>query len=323
VSVPLARVSRSGVVEAVHLGSVAVCDADGRLVAWAGDPAMVTYARSCTKPYQAAASLSLIGDGSSSEQVAVMCASHNAEEEHLDVVRGILDLADLDASALRCPPAWPLDPARAREVAEARPEYHDCSGKHAGMLLACVRAGLDPSTYQEATHPLQALVGQVLERGTGAAAVGVGVDGCGVPVHAFPLTGLATAYARLTRPETLGEAAPDAERALASMLAHPYLVAGRDRMCTQIMEAVPGVVVKVGAEGLVCAAVVEHGLGIALKVADGTSRARGPALVRVMRDLGAAAAEQEEALAAVARPPVLGGGRQVGEVTSDLRLDRT
>jgi L-asparaginase II len=313
-------VIRSGVEEAVHLGSVAVCDAAGRVVAQAGDPRSVTFARSCTKPIQAAVSLALAGESPSTEEVAVMCASHNAEERHVEMVSRLLDRAGMGFQDLQCPPAWPMDPDRAREVPGPRPEFHDCSGKHAGMLLACVRTGLDPGTYPHADHPLQARVLGAVVAAAGMPPAAVGVDGCGVPVHALPLAGLATAYARLARPERIDGLADRARTAVEAMRAHPYLVAGRGRLCTEVMRAVPGVVAKIGAEGLLCALAEEPGLGIAIKVADGASRARGPALVRVLALLGLLSEGQEEALAAVARPTVLGGGRPVGEVVSDLIL---
>src|SRR5919109_1157814 len=156
--VPLVRVLRSGLEEAVHLGSVAVADASGRLIAAAGDPDVVTFARSSMKPLQASVSVTLAGDDLGDEEVAVMCASHNGEPAHLDRVRAILRTAGLGVEALRTPPSWPLDQASAASVDGPRPEYHNCSGKHAGMLLASVRRGFDTGTYRQASNPLQAAV---------------------------------------------------------------------------------------------------------------------------------------------------------------------
>jgi L-asparaginase II len=319
--VPLARVVRSDVVEAVHLGSVAVCDAGGRLVASAGDAASVTFARSSLKPLQAAVSLDVAGEHPSAEEIAVMCASHNAEQVHVDAVHRLLGGAGLGTEALRCPPAWPLDAGRAREVAGPARDLHMCSGKHAGMLLACERAALPVETYLEPTHPLQERVLAAVETGTGAAPTAIGVDGCGLPVPALPLAGLATLYARLLDPGPLAPLGPSAAAATDAMRAHPYLVAGRGRLCTPVMEAVPGAIVKIGAEGVVCAGLAE-GLGVAVKVADGASRARGPVLVSVLRQLNALGPDAEAALAEVGRPPVQGGGVSVGHVEALVELSR-
>ena len=313
--IPLVRVMRSGLEEAVHLGSVAVADGQGRLLASAGDPDVVTFARSSMKPLQAAVSLTLAGDDLDQEDVAVMCASHNGEQVHLDRVRAILGRAGLGVDALRTPPSWPLDQASAADVDGPRPEYHNCSGKHAGMLLACVRRGFDPATYRQASHPLQAAVLDAV-RGAAGEPVTIGVDGCGVPVHALPLSSLARLFASLV---TSGLMA-GGDRSVAAMRAAPYLVAGRDRLCTAVMEAVPDVVVKVGAEGLVCAGVIGRGVGVAVKVLDGAARAAEPALVRSLAVLDVIEDPEAPALARFARPPVLGGGSPVGELVADFEL---
>jgi L-asparaginase II len=316
--VPLVRVVRSGFEEAVHLGSVAVADADGRLRAEAGEPHGVAFARSSMKPLQASVSLALAGEDLDDEEVAVMCASHNGEPRHLERVRSLLRRAGLGVEALRTPPSWPLDQATAAAVEGPRPEYHNCSGKHAGMLLACVRRGFDLETYREPEHPLQVAVLEAV-RAAAEEPRDVGVDGCGVPVHALPLSSLAAMYARLVTPGIV----PGADRAVAAMRAAPYMVAGRDRLCTALMEAVPEVVVKVGAEGLVCAGVVDGGIGVAVKVQDGAARAAEPALVRALTLLGVVRDPEAIGVARFARPPVLGGGRPVGELVADFDLTRS
>ncbi|HEX9822899.1 MAG TPA: asparaginase, partial [Actinomycetota bacterium] len=253
---PLVRLERSSLVESIHHGSVAVADDEGNLYASVGDPERVVFARSTTKPLQAAVSLGLIGEDLPDAEVAVMSASHNGEAIHLETVERILARAGLDSAALRCPPGLPLDPESARVVAEPLPVLHNCSGKHAGMLLACVRGGLDPASYLDAGHPLQGGVLEAVTAAAGRPPVAIGVDGCGVPVHALPLASLAALYARLPR------AAP---RPVAAMTAAPYLAAGRGRLCTAAMEAIRGLVVKNGAEGIMCAALIGRGLGVAVK----------------------------------------------------------
>jgi L-asparaginase II len=310
--VPLVRVIRSGVEESVHSGSVAVADAEGRLVASVGDPARVAFARSSMKPLQASVSLGLAGDDLPDREVAVMCASHNGEPVHVDAVRAILSRAGLGVDALQTPPDRPIDEASAVNVPVPRPEYHNCSGKHAGMLLASVRRGFDPASYRDPSHHLQVEIGEAVMRAAGQDPAALGVDGCGVPVHALPLTAMAVLYARLAAGRV-----PGGERALQAMRAEPYLVAGRHRVCTAVMEHA-SVAVKTGAEGMMCAAVPDRGIGVALKIEDGASRAADPAIVRVLALLDLLDPDE---VPAFARPPVLGGGRPVGELVAGFSLD--
>ena len=312
--VPLVQVLRSGFIESVHFGSVAVTDAGGTLVASAGDPDRIAYARSSMKPLQATVSLSFIEDPLPAEEVAIMCASHNGEPVHLEAIASLLARAELDYSALRTPAAWPLDEESARAASGRRPELHNCSGKHAGMLLASVRAGFPREGYREPDHPLQQAV---LSAVTDAAEepLAIGVDGCGVPVHALPLRSMATLYARLA-----SGGLPKSDVAVAAMRGAPYLVAGRDRVCTAVME-VADVIVKVGAEGLVCAGLPREGLGVAIKIEDGNPRALDPAIIQALRLLGAVS-DDEPALERFARPPVLGGGEPVGHMLPVFELER-
>jgi L-asparaginase II len=317
---PLARVVRSGLEEALHLGHVAVCDVEGRLVASAGDPATVSYLRSCAKPLQAAISFSAIDEPLPDALAAIICSSHNGEPVHLRAVRAVLRRAGLDPSRLRTPPGFPLDRASARRARNASPLLHNCSGKHAGMLFASVRAGWPTETYLRRSHPLQRRVERLVAAAAGVE-VTVGVDGCGVPVHAMPLASIATAYARLAEPDRFGALAGSVARTTAAMRAAPYLVGGRARVDTSLMETLDGLVVKEGAEALVCAVDLEARLGIAIKVADGGERAIGPALVAVLSQLGRITEPEVGTLQAVAAPPVTGGGRRVGSVEAvvDLR----
>ncbi len=320
---PLVRVVRSGLEESVHLGHVAVCDADGRLVASLGDPRRRVFARSCTKPIQAAVSLAAIGDlRLSDREIAVMCSSHNAEPIHLGAMRALLKRAGLGPVALRTPPAWPLDEQEMARSQHRNPQFHNCSGKHAGMLLACVRAGWDPSTYLRRSAPIQRRVTTAVQRATGEPDLEIGVDGCGAPVHGVPLAAMATMYARLAETERMGPLAETTDRAIEAMLAEPYLVGGRDRDDTALMEATGDVVAKEGSEALYCAAVLSSGLGVAVKVADGGDRAAGPALLHTLAQVGALEPAHLDLLADRVRPPVLGGGEPVGFLEPVFTLRR-
>jgi L-asparaginase II len=189
------------------------------------------------------------------------------------------------------------------------------------MLLASERTGLELETYLDPSHPLQREIVRAVRTATDVDPR-IGVDGCGAPVHGLPLRGMATLFARLSGPERLGRFTEHAATAVAAMRAEPYLVAGRGRSDTRIMEAVPGMICKVGAEGLHCAAVLGQGIGVAVRADDGSDRAGAPALVRALELLGVLDERQLERLAPVAAPPVLGGGRPVGALEAVFRLRR-
>ena len=318
----LVRVVRSGLEESVHHGHVAVCDAEGRLIAFAGDPHRRVFARSCMKPLQAAVALSLIEDELTDREVAVMCASHNGEPVHIETVEALLARGGLGFDALRCPPGWPLDEQSTARAGEKRRETHNCSGKHAGMVLACRRAGWDLETYRQPVHPLQTRVTEVVLLVTGLEEVSTGVDGCGVVVHGMALSRMATLFARLATPARWTGLEAAVARAGAAMRAEPYLVAGRNRVDTALMEVTPDLVVKAGAEGLLCAASLSRGIGVAVKVADGGARADAPALIHALLELGLLDHEAVEPLTPHARPAVLGGGLPVGESIADFALRR-
>jgi L-asparaginase II len=322
-AVPIARVVRSGLEESVHVGHLAVCDLDGRLVARAGDAERDVFMRSCAKPLQAAVSLAAIGDEALPDrEVAVMCASHNAEPVHLGAVRALLERAGLGPEALRTPPSYPLDDDEMARAQHRHPLFSDCSGKHAGMLLACVRAGWSTDTYPRRSHALQRRVLRAVERATGVGEVRLGVDGCGVPVHGVPLRAVATLYARLGVPERLPDLEAEAMRATGAMVAEPYMVAGRDRFETALMQTAPGVLAKDGAESLCCVSLPQIGIGVALKVSDGGFRAVAPAMLETLRQLDALDAASLAMLGAYAHPVVRGGGEPVGQVEPLVTLRR-
>jgi L-asparaginase II len=318
--VPLVRIVRSGLEESVHLGDVVVCDASGRVMTSAGDPERSVYARSSMKPLQAAVSLSRLDDDVPTELVAIMCASHNGEPEHVAAVRRLLRGGNVALGALRCPEDVP---SRRRDVAAApgpRRIFHNCSGKHAGMLRACAARRWDLETYRSRGHPLQRAVAAAVVRATSVTRPHIGVDGCGVPVFGVPLRAMATLFARLGDPSSLGRLEPHVRKAVSAMRAHPFLVAGTGRADTAIMQHTPNVIAKVGAEALFCAADIGRGLGVAVKIADGGDRASGPALVAALRAVDAIDDRQRERIDLVARRPILGGGEPVGEMLVDVPL---
>ncbi|MEU7930066.1 asparaginase [Micromonospora echinofusca] len=308
---PLAEVVRSGFVEGVHRGSVVVLDASGQTVTGAGDVTSPVFPRSSNKPMQAVGMLRAGLTLADPADVALVSASHAGEEFHLARVGALLARAGLDESALHCPPDLPVgDEARTavlRAGGGPTRAQMNCSGKHSGMLLTCLAAGWPLDGYWRPEHPLQQALRDAVEEFAGERAAAVGVDGCGAPVLAVSLTGLAGAYLRLVsaEPGTVPRTVADAMRA------HPDLVGGTRAEDSRLMRGVPGLLAKVGAEGVIAAAVPGVG-AVALKIDDGAGRARMPVLVSALRRLGLDA----PVLTEYAELPLFGGGLPVGAVRS-------
>jgi L-asparaginase II len=289
---PVAALWRGDLVESVHCGRYAVRGVRGEKIDALGDPEGYVCLRSSAKPFQA---LPLVFSGAAEafgitdEELAVACASHNAEPRHLAAVRSILRKAGLSEDDLQSgahPPMHALSATRLlRSGEEPRPIHGNCSGKHAGMLAVCVYAGWDPAGYRDPEGPLQKLVRRTVAKlcELEPAEVRIAGDGCGVPVFAIPLQNLALGFARLGAggaedfPEDLLEAG---RRVRDAMRAHPYMVAGTGRLDTKLIEATD-LIVKSGAEG-VFAAASPQGWGLAFKISDGTRRAVAPAAVAAL-----------------------------------------
>jgi L-asparaginase II len=307
--IPLAEVVRSGFVEGFHRGSVAVLDASGAVLTSAGDITSPIFPRSCSKPMQAIGMLRAGLRLADPADLALVCASHHGEDFHLARVRALLRSAGLDESALRCPPDMPIGAEAAAAVLRAGGGpariQMNCSGKHTGMLLTCLAAGWPLEEYWHPDHPLQQQVTATVEEFAGEPIGAVGVDGCGAPVLAISLTGLAGAYLRL-----VSGAAGSVEQTVASaMRAHPAVVAGTNAEDTRLMSGVPGLLAKGGAEGILTVALPGVG-AVAVKIDDGQMRPRMPVLVSALRRLGVDA----PVLAELAEVPLFGGGQRVGSV---------
>lgn len=330
--VPLAVATRGGAVESIHYGSVAVTDRAGRLIFSAGDPHFVTFTRSALKPLQAlpfVAGGGLERFGYSTAQTALLCASHSGEPRHVAAVADMLARAGNTSADLQCgtqqpgfydvkgelPPPPPYSPLA-----------HNCSGKHSGMLAYCTQCVWSKRDYLDPGHPLQQAIRAAVAGYTGVkdADLVAGVDGCSAPNYAVPLARLAHAFARLA------DGAPDAGYGLAprtladAMIRHPEMVSGEGRSDLALMQAGRGDwVAKIGAEGVQALGVRSHGLGIAVKVADGQKRGLYPAVIAVLEALGVVDTPARELLVGWGHPSVRNyRGIVTGDVRATVVLDK-
>lgn len=292
----LVEVLRGPLVESAHRGAVAVYDGDGRLVWSIGDTDRPVFPRSAVKAIQA---LPLIETGAAdaygfgSRELALACASHSGEAQHVELARSMLAKAGLDETALECGAHWPSSHAATIALARAGGApgalHNNCSGKHSGFLCACCHAGIPHHGYVGASHGVQQLVRDALEAVTGAPhrQENLGIDGCSIPTYAVPLESLARGFAKMAAGTGLGaERAKAAARLLGACMAEPFLVSGTGKADMALMQAAPGrIFAKTGAEGVYCAALPELGLGIALKCDDGAARAAQAMVASVLAKL--------------------------------------
>ncbi len=302
----LATVIRSGLVESIHHGAIAAIDASGTVLAAEGDIDREFFVRSAAKPFQATVSQEL-GADLVPEQMAVACGSHRGQPVHVELVRFMLAQVGLDESYLRCPLSWPAAPSAQRRVVangykEQRRIWHNCSGKHAAMLRACVAQGWSLDDYLDPAHPLQQAVFETMREVGGLDPGPVGVDGCGAPVFRGTVRSLATAFARLSEPRF--------SHAWTAMHRYPALTCDQGEPSAELATALDAVA-KAGAEGSLGVSLHE-GVGLAVKAWDGSSRPTGPAMVAMLRRIGRAGYSIQ--LDSVERSAVFGGGRQVGEI---------
>ncbi|MHB9864275.1 asparaginase [Streptomyces sp. YIM S03343] len=303
---PVVHLVRGGVVEGVHYGSVVVLGPDDQVLLRLGDPEAAFYPRSALKPLQAVAMVRA-GLPLSGALLSLAAASHSGEEHHLAGARRVLELAGLTETDLRNVPDLPYDPVeRDAWVREGRPPSRlaqNCSGKHAAMLYTARLNGWSLDDYLDPAHPLQQAIAEIVEDLTGQRLAHVTVDGCGAPLFAVSLHGLARAAARIA------SAPPGTPEALVAdaMREHPELASGSRRDVAALMRAVPGLLAKDGFEGVQVAALPD-GRAVAVKIADGADRARVPVTAAALIHAGVDPALLEPFTGA----PLLGGGLPVG-----------
>ncbi|WP_198369544.1 asparaginase [Roseomonas rosulenta] len=283
--VPMAEIRRGGILESLHHGIAVVADADGRILQSWGDPSFVTFPRSSLKPFQA---IPLVESGAADaaglteEHLALACASHSAEDFQVALVRGWLERLGLSESALVCGPDLPRSQADQISVIRAGGDrsrvFHNCSGKHCGFLTLTKHIGAPVGGYADPAHPAQRLYLEAFSEllGEDATRLPRGVDGCGLPALALPMAAMARGAARWAAARVATEARRTAIHRLQSAIrTYPDHLSGRGSATGRIVRASQGrVLLKGGAEGYVVGFVPEQGLGIAVKLADGTARAK-------------------------------------------------
>ena len=311
----LAARTRSGLVESMHDGAVAVVSPDGDLVAWSGEIDRPFYLRSAAKPFQAWVSQQE-GAELGPVALALACASHDGQPVHVSIVEKMLSSVGLGPDHLKCPPAWPLAAsARHRLVGSGntspRRTWNNCSGKHSAWLRACVAQGLDPSTYLDPDNSIQGKVAEFVTEIGEYSVAPVGVDGCGAPVLRTTVRVMARLYARLASEPALGPIFDVMHR-------YPSLVSGYGNGDSSIATSANGAA-KGGAAG--CIGVAIRGrLGVAVKAWDGLNEVAYSAAATTLHQMGELPGIAARSLEPVIRPKTLGGGRQVGVLEPRLEL---
>ncbi|ABO49870.1 asparaginase [Desulforamulus reducens MI-1] len=310
----LVNLVRGSLIESQHRGDLVVADREGAILLSLGNPEHLAYWRSSAKPFQA---LPLIEHhcqdifNFTEQEIALFTSSHGGEENHVEAIRGILHKLGLSDSALDCGVSAPMHRPSAKNILASGNNFstlnNACSGKHTGMLALALLLNAPLTGYIQKDHPVQQEMLKAICQCTSLSPdrVHMGVDGCGVPVFGLPLGNMAMAYARLSLPE--GYFSAERVQALHTirnaMTEYPYYVAGTDRLDSILMEVTQGrIVAKIGSEGIYCAGIVDHGIGLALKIEDGSSRAIDPVIIEVLKHLGYISQAEFEKLRHLWRP---------------------
>jgi len=292
----LLHVTRGGIVENLHRGDIAVVDYKGNIIASTGDPYKRSFLRSSAKPLQ---TLVVIETGAEKEygitkkELAVMCASHYAEDFHIDAVSSVLRKLDLGEDDLLCGHSYSLNETVTRQLIrdgrKARKIYNTCSGKHSGMLAVSRKLDLPLDTYNKLQHPLQQMtldtIAEVCEMDRDD--IGVGIDGCGVPVVEMPLYNMALSYAKMVHSSVFDEKRKAAaDLVVESMMEYPEMVAGTGGFCTELMKNTNGKLMgKLGADGVYCIGMIEQGVGIAVKIENGNYSVISSAVMEILKQM--------------------------------------
>jgi L-asparaginase II len=320
------EVTRGGIEESAHAVRFAAADVEGAIVASGGDMEQLTFLRSSAKPLICAV---VVGSGAADHygftdaEIALAAGSHSGEPFHVAAARSMLAKAGLNENDLRCGPHAPYNAQAALDLLSAGivpgQIYNNCSGKHAGILAMAMHLGAGPAGYLEARHPAESAIldGCAEMLGVPRSSFAIGVDGCGIPAIATPLSVAARFFAKFAAPQRFAAKWREAlVRVRDAMMAHPQMVAGTGEFDTDLMRAAPGdIVVKGGAEGYHASAALARGIGLCAKIVDGNSRAVSPFVVERLIALGAITAQQAEALSGHRRKIVK---NRAGTVTGEI-----
>ncbi len=307
-SVELVHVIRGDVIESIHRGDVVVVDNNGDIIMEIGDANKLTFWRSSAKPFQVIPMIEAGGVeeyGFTGEEIALMTASHGGEERHVSTVKSILRKIGYDTDVLDCGKAYPMYMKAGLELAKKGVDYgsahNPCSGKHSSMIALAMLKDYDMKDYIKVDHQVQRemikVIGEMTE--LGEEDIKVAIDGCGVPVFGMPIYNMALAYAKLSKPNSVNnEKRSEALKLVAkSMTENPFYVAGTERLDTVLMEVTKGrLLAKLGAESVYCISAMDQGIGIALKIEDGSYRAIDPVVIELLKRLNLITEEELQQL---------------------------
>ena len=296
----IAEVTRGPIVESRHHGAYVVCDAKGKVFISAGDVNAPIYPRSAIKAFQC---LPMIESGAADafgftdEEIALCCSSHSGEPEHVRVATSILAKCQVDETCYECGAHYPSSKEATYELVRhgEKPKqiHNNCSGKHAGMLALARQLGVESKDYVKLDHPVQRAIAKTIEElcEVDLSNAPVGVDGCSVPTWAMPLHNMALGFAKLC-----DQTHAPYQRIIRAARNHPFMIAGSGRFDTRVMQAVPRLFMKFGAEGVFCGCIPHAGLGFAVKCDDGAARAVEVAMISVALKLDVWTPEEREKL---------------------------
>jgi L-asparaginase II len=327
----LVNVYRNNLIESIHRGDIAAVNEKGQNIFSFSNHEKITYWRSAAKPVQA---LPVVFSGAyekynlSEKELAVICSSHNGEQEHVDAVLSILDKIGLDESALLCGVHPPLHNKTARSIwrkgDEPRAVHNNCSGKHAGLLTLCKYYGWSINDYYKPEHPAQRLILETIAEVSTYSEEDIilGVDGCGVVVFGLPLIKMAYTYYCLANSDCLVPKYQEAAKLIVkSMEKYPEMIGGTDRFNTDLMKVTGNkLFAKMGAEGVFCLGIHDK-LGIAVKIEDGNFRAIPPVVIEILSQLNILSKEEEEKLSKYHYPDIYNHHKKiVGRIEADFNL---
>lgn len=322
----LVKVTRGNQIESIHRGHIVVANLKGEILYLLGDPDFKICMRSCAKPLQA---LPVITTGAADTfsltpaELAIMSGSLNGQDFQVDTIKSILNKIGLDEHALQCGVHRPSHRATAKKLQEEGKKttalHNNCAGKHTAMLTLCVHHGWPLDNYISKEHPVQHLILNTVSSMTEVPVeeIGIGIDGCGVPVFSLPLKNLARSYAKLT--STADHAI---HHLMESILSHPEMIAGDERICTEIMKVLgKKVFAKTGAEGGYAISLMEQGWGVAIKIEDGNNRAMNPVIIETLQQLKIVTREEEDNLKTYHHPVIKNHRKEiVGSIEAQFSL---